>query len=137
MVIDEVENISYPEDNLVLMAPAHVVGSLVNTGDSILLKGKIDTIVKLSCARCLKEYNHPLKFDIEEEYSTTPLRVLEEKKDVELTEKDFIFEVEKNNTINLSEAIRQNILTQLPIMPLCNKLCEGGKIDASTKEATQ
>jgi uncharacterized metal-binding protein YceD (DUF177 family) len=45
--------------------------------------------------------------------------------ETKLKAEDFVFLVEPNNTIDLSEVVRQNILTELPIQPLCDKLCPG------------
>lgn len=117
---DEIEQVSYPEDDLRFNGPVHVRGELVNTGRTILLKGIIETKVELTCSRCNEKFDQPLSFDVEEEYSLSKIH-LPKAKDYELLEDDFLFGVEKDNTINLSECIRQNILTHIPIMPLCNK----------------
>ncbi len=124
MKIDETEDISYPEDNLNLSRRVHIAGELVNTGSTILLKGKVDTVVELDCSRCLKKFNYPVKFDIEEEYSRTPAKVSDKRED-ELQDEDFVFEVGSNNTIDVSEAVRQDLLTEIPIKPLCEEKCKG------------
>lgn len=121
--IDEEETVSYPEDNLILTSPVRVSGEFLNTGETILFSGKVKTAVRLNCARCLKEFNHPLEFEFEEEYVREPKRRENKSGEIKLTRKDFVFAVEPDNTINLSEVIRQNILTELPIQPLCDKLC--------------
>jgi len=121
--IDEEETVSYPEDNLILTSPIKISGKLLNTGETILFSGKVETKVRLNCGHCLKDFDYPLKFSFEEEYSKKPKYAAGKSGEVKLTEKDFIFAVEPDNTIDLSEVIRQNILTELPIQPLCDKLC--------------
>ena len=128
MKIDETEDVSYPEDSLVLTKPVHISGELVNTGRIIVLKGTVDTSVRQICGRCLKEFEFPLSFQVEEEYVRGQgYQESEEdetgKGEKELTDDDFVFEVESNNTINVSEAIRQNLITELPIKPLCDEKC--------------
>ena len=118
--IEEEETVSYPEDNLVLTAPVKVVGEFLNTGETILFSGRVKTAVRLACGHCLKDFDHPLDFSFEEEYSKKPQRIAST-----LTDKDFVFNIEPDNSIDLSEVIRQNIITELPIRPLCDKLCPG------------
>jgi uncharacterized protein len=85
------------------------------------------TKVRLACCRCLKEFDLPLDIEIEEEYSKRIVteRRSQTKNDVKLNEEDFIFPVSEDNKIDMTEAIRQNILTSLPIKPLCNEACRG------------
>ena len=121
--IDEEEKVSYPEDNLILTSPVHIKGEFLNTGDVILFKGNVKTTVKLNCAYCLNDFDHPLDFDFEEEYGLKSGPGGEGAGERKLIDEDFIFAVEPDNTINLSEVVRQNILTELPIRPLCQKGC--------------
>ena len=111
--IEEEETVSYPEDNLILTSPVKVTGEFVNAGEVIIFSGRIKTTVKLNCAHCLKDFDYPLEFEFEEEYN----------REGKLEGKDFVFAIEPDNTIDLSEVIRQNILTELPIRPLCNEKC--------------
>jgi len=122
--IEVEEKASYPEDNLILCDPVKVTGELTNAGERILLKGKVSTTARMNCGRCLNEYAQPLEFKIEEEYAKKGLSKKDLKNEIELGEKDFIYEVGSDNMIDLSEVIRQNILTEMPIQPLC-KECKG------------
>ncbi len=123
--IDEVEEASYPEDNLVMTAPVHVTGKFTNVGETILFSGRVVTAVRLNCARCLRDFDLPVDFELEEEYSIRPPRPPVGSKELKLTDRDFVFAVEPDRTIDLSEVIRQNILTELPIQPLCDEKCSG------------
>ncbi len=131
--IEESEKISFPQDDLTLSKPVKVKLNLVNTGRTLLLRGNIKTAVRLSCCRCLKEFDCPISIDIEEEFSRKATKTKSGGKkssgkkidEVELKEEDFIFKIDNDNTIDLSETIRQNLLTSLPIKPLCSKNCKG------------
>lgn len=158
--IDETETVSYPEDGLDVVKPVHFSGELINTGRIIVLKGSVDTALKLECGRCLKEYNYPVRMKIEEEYKHANANEFDDEEDagdpktgeVELKDEDLALEVGPDNLLNVSEAIRQNLLTEIPIKPLCKELCprlevgvnprpevgvNKGENNASTKEATQ
>ncbi len=123
--IKEEETLSFPEDGLTTTGPVKVAVHLVNIGNSILVTGNFKAKVKLACVRCLKEFECPIMVGMEEEYARTPRTVPSKGGEVELKEKDFTFEIDDDNTIDLTEAIRQNLLIALPIKPLCSKSCKG------------
>jgi len=120
--IDESDTVSYPEDNLVLVSPIRFEGDLINTGSSIVLKGKACGVTRLSCARCLKEFDSPFDIPIKESYIIGG-GLIPDKKEFELKEEDFAFQIEEDNKLNLSEIIRQNLITFIPIKPLCSEKC--------------
>jgi uncharacterized protein len=114
------------EDRLNLTSPVHVKLKLVNTGRSILVSGTLKTTVRMACSRCLKDFDLPAVLKIEEEYGKRRAipRAGKAGEEIELKEKDFVFEIGEDNIIDLDEAIRQNIIVDLPIKPLCNKACK-------------
>lgn len=123
--IDEKETVSYPEDGLDLTSPITIEGEMVNAGRGILFEGKISTRVKMNCSRCLKEIEVPLSFEMEEEFRRRRHEEPGRKKERELKDDDFFAEILSDNTIDLSEAVRQDLLTELPIQPLCSEKCKG------------
>ena len=120
------ETVSFPKEGLTLTRPVKVDVHLVNTGTSVLLSGKLETEAELECSRCLKKFRTPLTAGLEEEYSKNlPPLPAKKGKEVELKEKDFVYPIEKNNTLDLGETIRQNLLLALPIKALCEEKCKG------------
>lgn len=130
------EKVSYLEDGLNLKTPVSIAAELINTGEIVLVKARVAAKVESECGRCLLKFDFPLEFDFEEEFSRSIRPIPENKKSRELTKEDFIFKIEKDNTIDLSEVIRQNILTELPIKPLCEKCMKEGGSHAAAKEKT-
>lgn len=124
------EVLSWPEDGLDMQGPLLIGADLINTGELVVLNATVSGEVKTKCARCAEDFVYPVKTKFEEEYSHDLPPLPKKKGEFELTKKDFIFKIEKDNTIDLGEAIRQNILTELPIKPLCKKCPE---IDNSPK----
>lgn len=123
--VDKSEELPLKDDDFSVTSPINVKLKLVNTGSSVLVTGTLKTKVKMCCCRCLKEYEQPISIKIEEQYSKKVPSVTKHKKDeeIELKEKDFVFEISEENIIDLSEAIRQNIIVALPIKPLCSRNC--------------
>ena len=122
--IDETEEVSFPDDGLILTSPLKVSGEFTNTGRLILFTGAVKTRAKVNCRRCLAEMEYPISFKMEEAYSRDPIPKARGKKR-ELTDEDFVFEVESDNSIDLKEAVRQDLLTELPMAPLCKENCKG------------
>ncbi len=128
------EKLSFLEDGLELLEPIYINVKVTNLGLTLFLKGQVKTKIKQSCCRCLKDFALPLSLDIEENYARSPRPYGHKKEEVELAEEDFIFPIEDDNSIDLTEAIRQLILTELPISPLCKKSCPGIPLEKAKTE---
>jgi uncharacterized protein len=91
---------------------------LIRTNRSILVKGEFSTEVEVACARCLSMFGCPLKLTFEEEYlplDESPLPA----------DEAGIFTIDENQTIDLTEAVRQYALLAMPMKPLCRPDCSG------------
>jgi len=123
--IEKIEKVSFPEDNLILTKPVKTKLHLINTGTSVLATGELETETELECSRCLKKYNIPLVVKIEDEFASEPPE--QTTKNIELKETDFVYPIDPDNTIDLTEVVRQNLLIRLPTKPLCKQDCSGLK----------
>ncbi|PIW40636.1 MAG: metal-binding protein [Chloroflexi bacterium CG_4_10_14_0_8_um_filter_46_9] len=99
--------------------------TLIHTGQGILVRSKLSVQVELVCGRCLKRFPYSINFAIEEELRPTidissglPLHLSEESEG---------FTIDKNHVLDLGELIRQYILLNLPMKPLCRPDCAGIK----------
>ena len=98
-----------------------------------------ETEAELNCSRCLKSFKQPLLINIEENFEKDQPPVKGKKGgEIEIREEDFVSPIEKDNTIDISEVIRQNLLLALPIKPLCDLNCQEpkGQKDATTEKKT-
>lgn len=116
-----------PECGLRCIEP--ITGELVfqNTGRHIVVRGGITTQAELDCSRCLKIFRVPLNLKIEEELPLGSV-IPEELEEAELEEEELEDDSEPlfvDNVLDLTELIRQTILVNLPIKPLCAQECEG------------
>ena len=99
--------------------------ALTHAGQGILVQGKLSAQVELVCSRCLKPFPYSLNFSLEEEFLPTidvssglPLSLPEESEG---------FTIDGNHILDLGEVIRQYILLNLPMKPLCQPDCAGIK----------
>ena len=98
--------------------------SLLRTNRGILVTGRLEVDVELTCARCLNQFSQPLTLSIEEEYfpsidilTGAPIGAPEDEPGA--------FTIDDNNILDLGEAIRQYSLLAVPIKPLCREDCPG------------
>lgn len=98
-----------------------------NTGRTIDVRGKFRSVVELECGRCLGAYRMPVESNIEE---TLPLEgrpwapEAGESEDEELLDED-VEPLFVDNIFDLGEYLRQSILVNVPIKPLCDEVCKG------------
>jgi len=122
--VEITEKVNFPEDELVLSKPVKISAHLVNTGPSIIMFGRAETEVELQCSRCLKTFRQPLVIELDEEFAQRPFSS-KTSGEMELKAEDFVYPIEKDNTIDLTELLRQNLLLNLPIKCLCSPDCQG------------
>ncbi|MBI2842464.1 MAG: DUF177 domain-containing protein [Armatimonadetes bacterium] len=103
-----------------------IVGTVefTNTGRLILARGGFSATVEMECGRCLERLIVPVEVKIEEQFPIANLTALlaGHEEEIPEEEKEPLFE---NNVFDLSEFIRQAILVEVPIQPLCNETCKG------------
>lgn len=114
--IDEVIEGSFP-----VMGEA----KLVLTNRSIFVTGAFKTVIHSTCSRCLKEFKNPLEFTIEEEFFPMGDILKVPAPPVEPEEKADGFVISEDHILDLSEALRQNLLLSIPTKPICQPECAG------------
>ena len=103
----------------------HVKGELilVRTNTSILVQGRLETQTKIACSRCLKLFTLKLPLKIEEEFFPT-IDIITGMK-LPKPEDPGSFTIDEHHILDLTEAIRQYIVTAMPMKPLCKAECAG------------
>lgn len=103
----------------------HLTGEivLIRTGYSILVKGEVQTSIRVTCSRCLETYSCPISFKLEEDFLPT----IDVTNGLRLSFPDDpdAFTIDERHTLDLSEAIRQYSIMALPLKPLCREDCTG------------
>lgn len=96
---------------------------LTNTGTLLLIEGTVKATAVLECGRCLEDFTMPVSAKIEEEFRVEhvgdAMMVLPMEEDEEASE------LVKNNILDIGELVRQNLLVELPISPVCKPECLG------------
>lgn len=111
---------------------------LIKTLSYIRVQGKAEADVILECVRCLRDFPYHLTFDLAEAYRI-PLEVYKHRHiEPGAIDEESSLEVEDKHYINLTEAIRQQILVSLPITPVCGDNCPGyqDRLDEINRQST-
>ncbi len=98
---------------------------LTRTNRSVLVQADVSTEVTLECARCLEHYPCPLHIKFDEEYF--PIMDVSSGLSLPDPEETEAFTIDEHLTLDLTEALRQYILTAIPMKPLCQPDCPGIK----------
>lgn len=104
-----------PEE-YVFQTPLKVTIDVVNTGKSLLARGWVQSLLGVSCSRCLKEFSFPLEFEFEDEW--LPLELFSQEDD----ESVFVFEKDE---FTIDERILEQCLLSLPMKFMCSEECKG------------
>jgi uncharacterized protein len=92
-------------------------------GRDILVRGRLQGSIELSCSRCLATFAQAVAgdFDLLLAPGPAPLRAREE----ELSEEDLTLDYYTGDEVNLESILREQILLLLPLKPLCDDNCQG------------
>jgi len=102
---------------------------LIRISRGVLVQCKLTAEVKLICSRCLNTFLCPISFTAEEEFS--PISDVSGDLAPSLLEQSEGFTIDNKNILDLSELIRQYMLLNLPMKPLCRPDCPGMKEENS------
>ncbi|MDD5370465.1 MAG: DUF177 domain-containing protein [Anaerolineaceae bacterium] len=84
------------------------------TPQGLLVQAKFQAEIDAECVRCLIEFAHPLAIDFDELYAFTPRSV---------SESGLILPEDAH--IDLEPLVREYLLIEIPISPLCKLECKG------------
>ena len=120
---DYSDRVATVSDEIYLRGPIRGHARLMRTNEGILVQSKFQAPVSLDCARCLDDVRLDIKGAFDEEF--LPSVDLRTGLPLEPQTDDDQLRIDEHHEINLDEVLRQNILTNLPLQPLCEAACPG------------
>jgi uncharacterized protein len=96
---------------------------IIHTTRGVFVQCDLNAEVRLVCSRCLEAFLCPINFTAEEEF----LPVADVSDDLALCSREQSegFTIDDRNIVDLDELIRQYVLLNLPMKPLCRSDCPG------------
>jgi uncharacterized protein len=98
---------------------------MIRTGRGVLVQCELNAEIKLICSRCLEAFSCAIDFAAEEEF--VPVADVSDDSSISSPEEPDEFTIDDKNIVDLSELIRQYVLLNLPMKPLCRPDCPGMK----------
>jgi len=93
------------------------------SGKSIVISGLIATGIKMSCIRCLSDFDYHLEAEFH--YTLCPSDEKELAPEMEINRNDLDMLCYQGDSIDIPPLIREQILLTIPSSPLCRESCEG------------
>lgn len=90
----------------------------------IWVLGRLTAEVSAECSRCLADVEEPLNTEISEQYYPSVDISTGTARTAPLVEEE-AFRIDATNELDIREALRQNLITSLPMKPLCKPECAG------------
>jgi DUF177 domain-containing protein len=107
---------------------------LTRISQGVFVQCKLNTEVKLVCSRCLDTFSWPMSFTAEEEF--LPISDVSDDSALSSPEQSGEFTIDDKSILDLGELIRQYVLLNLPMKPLCRPDCPGIKEENSNAATT-
>ena len=97
---------------------------ILRTHQGVLVTARISTEVQTTCGRCLTEFQRFSSLTLEEESYPT-VDPGNGQKMFPPDESEGVVHIDDRHMLDLSDVVRQYVLTEIPIKPLCNDNCLG------------
>lgn len=103
---------------------AHGWVRVIRTHHGVLVRAELETQVKLTCSRCIGQFE--LRSDlIMEEESFPTIDPATGRKTEPPEEAEGAIHLDAQHILDMTEVVRQYVLTEAPIKPLCREDCPG------------
>jgi uncharacterized protein len=96
---------------------------LTRTHQGVLVQAQVETQVRHTCGRCLIEFNEECDIMVEEEYF--PQTDVQTGQRIVIDEDADGLPIGADHVLDLTEAVRQCVISARPMKPLCQPDCQG------------
>lgn len=93
------------------------------SGEEYYVQGSLDSVVQVECARCLGSIDLALNGSLEFIVTTPELREQQAAEAVDAEE--YVFMNASTMSVDLAELVREAMLLELPMKPVCSESCQG------------
>lgn len=115
------DNVKLEDLDVVGPVTGHVRMRRINQG--LLVDGWVDLTIRLSCTRCLKDFEQPLHVQLDERF--VPTIDVVTGMPLPQNDEDDVFPIDDHHLVDLTDAIRQRVLLDIPMVTLCSEACAG------------
>jgi len=103
--------------------PLQSEARIKKVGGLVFISGKVQTVLRLQCVRCLKEFSYPLSTTFQ--LTIQPLKDPPSEEETELGSEEMEINFFEGGEIHLSEIACEQVFLEIPYQPLCREGCKG------------
>ncbi len=100
---------------------AHLV--IERIGEEVTVNGDITGVVNLQCSRCLIDFQKEVSLSVDLIYH--PLKEVSSEEAYEIPRDETDIGFYRNDELDISEMVKEQVLLNLPMKPLCDEQCKG------------
>lgn len=126
-----------------LISPVMAQLRIQKIGPEVMVRGNLTADLQLQCSRCLKDFKRPLSVPVDVVYH--PIAELRGEEKYELNSEKLDMGFYSGEELELLDLIKEQIMLNLPMKPLCSDSCKGicpqcgtdlntGNCDCSTED---
>lgn len=117
----EYPSVELVEEDAVFLRPVHVELTVTKIDEQIRIKGRITTLLRFACSRCLTPFEYPVDSRFDLIYLPEELEEMKE----ELEEEDVNTLYYAAPQLDLREVVLEQLNLTFPLRPLCSEDCPG------------
>lgn len=102
----------------------HSAAEITISGDRVSIAGRLEVNLELTCCRCLQHFDKFCQKSFELEYWPDP-EVDPDGDEVTLSYQELVIGFYRNNKLDLSAVVCEQILLEIPMKPVCRRVCKG------------
>lgn len=106
-----------------VVAPVHFEADIRKDHEKVRLVGRLRTTISVDCGRCLEAFDIPVDAPMDSLFLPMSANTGEHEREVQ--EEDLGVSYYKDDVIDVSEVIREQLYLALPMKPLCREDCKG------------
>ena len=123
-LLAEKEQFEINQPDCSLSGNVRVTGKLTRREEDIYFVGHLQASLQVDCTRCLKPYPLMVKNKLKVHFIPRE-KEQSSRTEVEIKETDIEQQIYKEDRVDLSGPIRDNILLDVPLIRLCKEDCKG------------
>lgn len=111
--------VKYSDEIATIIAPITAKLTITNLGSMVLVAGEAQATVMLACNRCAKDYPEVVQGEVEQEFRSEDQLFQFDDSDREIGKEDLQFTIDAKGNIDIEELLREVILSNVPLKPVC------------------
>jgi uncharacterized protein len=111
------------DTELTVVRPVEIECQFYKVNQEVVVQGRLHSAVRLTCSRCVEEFEQPLSVDLDAVY--LPLHAISSERAKELEEGETDVYAYAEPVIDIAEMVRDKLFFSIPLQPHCMVGCKG------------